>query len=238
MLELRELHKHYRSATEVIRAVDGVSLTVDRGEFLALYGPSGSGKTTLLLLVGAIMRPDRGQIFYEGRDITRQSEREATLYRRRDVGFVFQTFHLQPGLSAIGNAAVKLVADGVPPRQARRRTMPLLERLGLGERIDHPPARLSGGERQRVAIARALANDPRIVLADEPTGNLDSRRGRQVLGLLSEIAHERRIAVVLVTHDPEAADIADRALVLHDGRLSERTPGPLRAEPAADAEVP
>lgn len=238
MLELRDVYKHYRSESEIVRAVDGVSLAVGRGELVALYGPSGSGKTTLLMLAGAVMPPDRGVVLAGGRDVTALSRRETLLYRRREVGFIYQTFHLQPGLSAVDNAAVKLVADGMGPRQARVQVATLMERLGLLRRANHQPSRLSGGERQRVAIARALANDPRIVLADEPTGDLDSERGRQILMLLSEFAQEREMAVLLVTHDPEAARIADRAFALRDGRLHERVPASLEAGLAVDAGTP
>jgi ABC-type lipoprotein export system ATPase subunit len=232
VLELREVYKHYLSGEEIVRAVDGVSLTVSPGELVALYGPSGSGKTTLLLLAGGILPPDRGAILFAGREVARMSQRELTLYRRRELGFVFQYFHLQPGLSAIDNAAVKLVADGVGARRARVQVASLMERVGLASRAKHTPERLSAGECQRVALVRALANEPQLVLADEPTGNLDSERGGQVLALLSAICRERQIAVVLVTHDSQAAVVADRVLVLHDGRL--REPGPeFAGEPIA-----
>lgn len=237
VLELVDIYRHYRGESEVVRAVDGVSLTVAEGELVALFGPSGSGKSTLLMVAGAILAPDRGTVRARGRDITALSSREKLLYRRREVGFVYQMFHLQPALSAIDNAAVKLVADGAGPREARRRIAGLMERLGLGERASHVPSKLSGGERQRVAIARALANDPPIVLADEPTGNLDSRRGHELLCLLKDLTRERNLTVLLVTHDPEAARIADRSLVLRDGQLSEYVPESFGPRVAADAEV-
>jgi putative ABC transport system ATP-binding protein len=221
VLELRDVRRCYRSGPELIRAVDGVSLSVQAGELIALYGPSGSGKTTLLLLAAGIARPDEGAVFFCGRDLGSMSPREATVYRRRSLGFVFQSFHLQPGLTAIDNAAVKLVADGMSPRKARRSVYPLLEQVGLAERARHKPAALSGGERQRVAIARALANDPPLVFADEPTGNLDTARGAAVLELLASVCRSRGAAVLLVTHDPAAAGSADRVLALRDGRLFE-----------------
>jgi len=205
----------------MVRAVDGVSLTVSPGEFVALYGPSGSGKSTLLQLAAGLMAPDTGEVLFDGRDVSRLSTRDASLYRLRDVGFVFQSFHLIGGAPAVDNAAVKLLADGVSLAQARRQARPWLERVGLADREERPPERLSMGERQRVAIARALVNDPNLLLMDEPTGNLDSQRSREILGLLRNICHERNIPGVLVTHDPEALAFVDRVHTLRDGRLTD-----------------
>jgi putative ABC transport system ATP-binding protein len=225
MLDIRGLVKHYRvPGGEPVRAVDDVSLTVGRGELVALYGPSGSGKTTLLKLIAAVLAPDRGEIRVAGRDVAHLSERDAARYRLREVGFLLQTFHMIAGLSAIDNASLKLVGTGLRVREAQQRTAPLLERLGLEERADHPVGALSMGERQRVALAKALSTDPGLLLADEPTGNLDTRRGHEVLALLSELCRERGTAVLLVTHDPQAAAFADRALALQDGRLVEHMP--------------
>ena len=223
-LELASVVKHYPAAGEVVRAVDGVTLAVEPGEVLALYGPSGSGKTTLLLLAAGLLAPDAGTVRFAGHDVGALSTEEAALYQRRDVGFISQSFDLLPGVPALDNAAVKLLADRVPLADARREAMPWLERVGLGGRLRHLPDRLSGGERQRVAIARALANGPRLVLADEPTGNLDSRRGAEVLALLVRVSREQRAAVVIVTHDPRAAEVADRVLALRDGQLSAHAP--------------
>jgi putative ABC transport system ATP-binding protein len=225
MLDIRRLVKHYSvPGCEPVRAVDDVSLHVARGELVALYGPSGSGKTTLLKLIAAVMTPDSGEIFVAGNDISRLGDREAARYRLREVGFVLQTFHMIAGLSAIDNASLKLVGTGMRVREAYQRMTPLLERLGLDERADHRVGTLSMGERQRVAIAKALSTDPGLLLADEPTGNLDTRRGHEVLVLLRELCRERGTAVLLVTHDPQAAALADRALALRDGRLVEHTP--------------
>lgn len=220
-LELRAVVKHYFAGTEVVKAADGVSLTVEAGELVALYGPSGSGKTTLLLLIAGLLAPDGGQIFFNGRDISRMSEREGAAFRRNEVAFVFQSFHLIPGASALNNAAMKLPATGVSLHEARELVAPLLVRVGLEHRVDQPADRLSMGERQRVAIARALAGEPRLLLADEPTGNLDSRRTREILDLLREVCHERSIPALLVTHDAQAQRVADRVLTLRDGRLTE-----------------
>jgi putative ABC transport system ATP-binding protein len=221
MLELHEVVRHYRSAGEEVRAVDGVSLRVEPGEMVAIEGPSGSGKTTLLLLIAALLTPERGVVRYDGRDLAELSEREVSDYLLRDVGFIFQDFHLMPRVCALENASIKLLLGGLGLREAESRARTWLERVDLGDRLEHTPEELSGGERQRVAIARALAGEPRLILADEPTGNLDSARSREVVELLRLIAHERDAAVLLVTHDHEAARIANRALTLRDGRLSE-----------------
>jgi putative ABC transport system ATP-binding protein len=220
VLELRNVRKDYAGRNgETIRAVDGVSLTVASGQLVAVYGPSGSGKSTLLMLAAGIARPDAGAVLFQERDLAMLSRGEAARYRRAELGFVFQSFRLMPGMSAIDNAALKLVSAGVSRRMARRRVAPLLDRLGIAAHADRPAGVLSRGERQRIAIARALANDPRLLLADEPTGSLDTERGREVLELLLEVCRERSLAVVLVTHDPMGASFADRSFTLRDGRL-------------------
>jgi putative ABC transport system ATP-binding protein len=220
-LELREVVKHYRTESEVIQAVDGVSLSVDRGEVVAIYGPSGSGKTTLLMLAAAMLAPDAGNVTVDGRDLATLTDKEASSYRLEQLGFIFQSFHLVNSASARDNATTKLLLSGISPADARRRITPWLDRLGLGHRLRSPAGRLSAGERQRVAIARALSNDPSLLLADEPTGNLDAERGREVLTLLRELARQREMAVLLVTHDPDAINWVDRAFVLRDGRLGD-----------------
>ncbi len=219
VLELRDVVKRYASVEESIRAVDRVSLTVSEGEFVGLYGPSGSGKTTLLLIAAGLLAPDAGSVQFDGREVSLMSAAQSAAYRLRDVGFVFQTFHLVGGASALNNAAIKLLADGLSLREAQRQAQPWLERVGLGARAEHTPERLSMGERQRVAIARALVNQPRLLLTDEPTGNLDSRRSEEILGLLRDICHERQIPGLLVTHDPLAGRYVDRVHTLRDGRL-------------------
>jgi len=224
LLELRELTKHYPVGDgEPVRAVDGVTLHVGAGELLALYGPSGSGKTTLLMLVAALLQPDSGAVIVDGREISALSEDERARYRLHELGYVEQAFDLLPGGTVLENAAMKLWLTG-GARRAERTIEPLLVRLGLGERLHRRPEELSMGERQRVTIARALSTDPKLVLADEPTGSLDTRRGREVLGLLSEICRERGAAVLLVTHDPQATVFADRVLALRDGRLVDYEP--------------
>jgi putative ABC transport system ATP-binding protein len=220
-LEFRDVVKHYSSGIETVKAVDGVSMSVGPGEFVALYGPSGSGKTTLLLLAAALLSPESGSVSFDGRVLSELSEREAALYRRRDVGFVLQSFHLMPHTSALDNATIKLTGDGCTLREGRRRALPWLERVGLGARVAHTPEQLSMGERQRIAIARALANDPRLLLADEPTGNLDSKRGAEILELMRDICHERGIPGLVVTHDRDAVAIVDRVHTLRDGHVAD-----------------
>jgi putative ABC transport system ATP-binding protein len=219
VLELEQVVKHFRGAGEEVHAVDGVSLTVSPGEMLALHGPSGSGKTTLLKLAATLLAPERGTIRFNGADLSSFSENDASDYLLRDVGFVYQSFRLMPRVSALENASIKLLLGGVGRRNAQAQALAWLERLGLADRTERTPEQLSGGERQRVAIARALSGDPPLILADEPTGNLDSARSREIVALLGKIAHERGAGVLLVTHDTEAARLADRSLTLRDGEL-------------------
>jgi putative ABC transport system ATP-binding protein len=223
-LELERVVKHYRGAGEEVRAVDGVSLAIEPGEMVALHGPSGSGKTTLLLLIARLLRPDGGTIRFAGRELASLSEGQACDYLLRDVGFVYQSPQLMARVSALENASVKLLLAGVGGRAARARAGGWLERVGLGDSLARTPEQLSGGERQRVAIARALAGEPRLILADEPTGNLDSARSAEIVRLLRSVAHERGAAVLLVTHDLEAASAAERRCTLRDGVLTEVRP--------------
>jgi putative ABC transport system ATP-binding protein len=222
MLELEGVVKHYRAADEEeVRAVDGVSLQVRKGEMVALQGPSGSGKTTLLLLIAGLVAADAGAIRFAGHEIAAMSEDEASEYLMREVGFIYQSVQLMPRTSVLENASLKLILGGMGMRDAKTQTLPWLERLGLTDRLGHTPEQLSGGERQRVSIARALAGNPRLILADEPTGNLDSARSVKIVELLHGIAGERGSSVVLVTHDTEAAQLADRRYRMRDGRLSD-----------------
>ncbi|MFZ1925536.1 MAG: ABC transporter ATP-binding protein [Solirubrobacteraceae bacterium] len=235
MLELEGVVKHYHGASEEVRAVDGVNLTVSRGEMVALYGPSGSGKTTLLLLIAGLLKPEEGVIRYAGRDLASLTDDQTSEHLLRDVGFIFQGFHLMPRVSAIENAARKLLLQDIGMSIARARAIPWLERVGLGGRLQHTPEKLSGGERQRVAIARALTCEPGLILADEPTGNLDSNRSREIIELLSSIAHERDAIILLVTHDQEAAAVADRRYTLRDGKLDEDEESTARSSLSASA---
>jgi putative ABC transport system ATP-binding protein len=221
LLELDGVVKRYHSGGEEVRAVNGVSLTVQAGEMVALQGPSGSGKTTLLKLAAMLLRPEGGTIRFRGTDVSTFTDDQSSDYLLRDVGLVHQGFHLLPRVSAVENASIKLLLAGVPRREAHRQASGWLERVGLAGRVKRTPEQLSGGERQRVAIARALVGNPRLILADEPTGNLDSARSREIVALLAEIAYERGAGVLLVTHDAEAARLADRGFTLRDGELHE-----------------
>jgi putative ABC transport system ATP-binding protein len=234
MLELHELVKHYPAVGgEIVRAVDGVSLRVGEGEMVALYGPSGSGKTTLLLMVATLLEPTSGTVRIAGREIGSMSATEASSFRLSELGFIRQNFDLMPGVTALDNAVLKLLKT-MRWRDAQREITPLLERLGLGARLKHRAEMLSMGERQRVMIARALSTGPRLLLADEPTGSLDTQRGREVLELLRELCRERGVAIVLVSHDPMAARYADRAYALRDGRLSDYEPDGGYTPPSAE----
>lgn len=230
-LEFRDLVKHYRTGGETIHAVDGVSLTVAPGELVALFGPSGSGKSTLLMLAAAVLRPDSGAVYVGDREISTLTAREAADYRMYELGFVRQSIDLLNGATALDNAAIKLVGAGLSMRKARKRVAPLLEELGLGDRLGHRPSQLSMGERQRIMIARALSAAPRVVLADEPTGSLDTARTHEVLELLRATTKQRQISTLLVTHDPQAAEYADHVLTLEDGTLRDAAPPPLSPKP-------
>jgi putative ABC transport system ATP-binding protein len=236
MLELRQLVKHFRVGDgEPIRAVDGVHTTILPGELVALYGPSGSGKTTLLMLIAALLAPDSGAVLFEGRDLATLSERDSAHYRLHQLGIVGGPSDLLPGAHAIENASLKLWLTHA--REAERRIEPLLERLGLAERMHHRTDQLSMGERQRVLIAQALSTEPQLLLADEPTGNLDTHRSREVLQMLSELCRERRTSVILATHDPQAAAFADRVHELRDGRLHDHShPQPTPSAPVCAME--
>ena len=212
------LHKHYGKAEGLVRAVDDVNLEIARGEALAVMGPSGCGKSTLLHLLGGLDRPSGGEVWLAGKRVDGLSERGLAGLRRREIGFIFQSFHLMDELTAIENVELPALLAGRSPRQARRRALDLLEQVGLADRGRHLPFALSGGQRQRVAIARALANEPLVVLADEPTGNLDSAATLEVLRLLDRL-HTAGLTLVIVTHDQRVAATADRLVSMRDGAL-------------------
>ncbi|MBZ5556788.1 MAG: ABC transporter ATP-binding protein [Acidobacteriia bacterium] len=221
MIELRDVSKTVVSGTEPLTILHPLTLTIPRGQFTAIVGPSGSGKSTLLGLIAGLDSPSSGSVLIDGVDITRLDEDALAKLRGEKIGFVFQFFHLIPSLTAYENVAVPMEIAGAS--DARARAEALLEEVGLTGRAHHYPSQLSGGEQQRVALARALANDPPLVLADEPTGNLDSTNGRHIMELLRNIHDTRRTTVVLVTHDAELAARADARLVLRDGRVVERS---------------
>ncbi len=222
VIEARGLVRRYPAEGSPIRAVDGVDLTVEAGETVSVMGPSGCGKSTLLHLLGGLERPDAGELYLGGQRVDGLSETQWAVLRRGSVGFVFQAFHLVDELTAVENVELPVLLLGGSRRDARRRAMELLERLGVAERAGHLPDRLSGGERQRVAVARALINQPLVVLADEPTGNLDSRATGEILRLFAEL-REARQALLIVTHDARVASTAHRLLTMRDGAIVAQT---------------
>ncbi|MGQ9625628.1 MAG: ABC transporter ATP-binding protein [Anaerolineae bacterium] len=234
ILKAEDLRKQYKMGEVLVEALAGLDLSVEQGEFLAVMGPSGSGKSTLLHLLGGLDMPSSGQVVLAGQRLSKLSDKEATLLRRRKVGFIFQFYNLLPTLTTEENIALPLIIDGKRLEDYQGRIEHILELVGLKERRKHKPDQLSGGEQQRVAIARALVTEPDIVLADEPTGNLDSRTGEEILALLRRSCDELGATIIMVTHDARAASYADRVIFLKDGRIvkelrlkGDRDPGPI-----------
>lgn len=221
VLEVREVVKSYRLGKRAVQALRGVNLRVRQGERVVIMGPSGSGKSTLLHLLGGLDTPTQGEVILEGRPVTEMSDTELTLFRRRRLGFVFQFFNLLPTLTAEENVALPLLLDGASFKAVQTKVDDLLEKVGLTERKRHRPDELSGGEMQRVAIARAFVNDPAVVLADEPTGNLDTKTGREVLDLFEGMARDANKAIVLVTHDPKIESFGERIVRMEDGLIAQ-----------------
>jgi len=220
LYELDGVAKFFQRGPTTVRALDSVDLEIEAGEFVTLEGPSGSGKTTLLQLLGALDRPSAGHVLFEGNDLAKLPDHELAELRLRSFGFVFQQFNLIPTLTAVENVEVKLAPTGVRNPDLRNRALALLDEVGLAERAIHLPAHLSGGEQQRVAIARALSVDPRVVLADEPTGNLDSTTGGEIIDLLANMAVVHGATVIVATHDVGLAERAPRRIPMRDGRVS------------------
>lgn len=218
-VRVTDVTKHYRLEEETIRAVDGVSMSASAAEFVAVMGPSGSGKTTLLHLIGGLDLPDRGRIEVDGKAINELSDAERTIFRRRKVGIVFQSFNLFPNLTALENVMLPYLVDGKASAATRDRAVEMLTRVRLENRLKHRPALMSGGEQQRVAIARALMLDPVLLLADEPTGNLDPKSSREVWGLMRNLCRELSTTVIMVTHEALAASQADRVLIIRSGKI-------------------
>lgn len=222
-IEIRQLHKAYGEDGGTRTVLDGVSVDIHAGEFFVLLGASGSGKSTLLNLISGVDKPDSGRVSIGGTEVTALGEREQTLFRREHVGIVFQFFNLIPTLTALENVTLPLELGGATRGEAERQGRALLERVGLGDRAGDFPDKLSGGEQQRVAIARALAGEPLVVLADEPTGNLDEKTGETVLALLLELTREAGKTLVMATHDPAILPLADRVFSIHEGKLAPAT---------------
>jgi putative ABC transport system ATP-binding protein len=220
VIELVGIHKHYVMGDQEVRALDGVDLFIDRNEYVALIGPSGSGKSTLMNLLGCLDTPSAGHYLLNGRDTATLDDNELAHVRNREVGFVFQSFHLLPRMSVLDNVMQPLVYRGLPRAERRRRAVESLERVGLGNRLDHRPNQLSGGQRQRVAVARALVGEPSLLLADEPTGNLDSRTSAEIMALFDAL-HAQGQTVVVVTHEPDIAAHCHRTVRIGDGRIVE-----------------
>ncbi len=221
LVELRNVSKIYQLGGEEIRALDDVSFDIDEGEFISIIGPSGSGKSTLMHILGCLDSPSRGTIQLDGMMIQDASARELAAIRNRKIGFVFQFFNLLPKLNVVQNVELPMIYSGVSAGERRRRAMAALESVDLANRSRHRPSQLSGGQQQRVAVARALVNNPRIIFADEPTGNLDSHTGEAILGLFRRLSVEGR-TIVLVTHDPEIAAVTPRRIEIRDGRIAEK----------------
>jgi ABC-type lipoprotein export system ATPase subunit len=224
LIELRDITKTYDLGEVKVRALRGTSLNIEQGEYVALMGASGSGKSTLMNTLGCLDRPTSGSYRLSGQEVVTMNRDERARLRNQQIGFVFQSFNLLPRTSALENAALPLLySKHMSARQRKNRAIEMLQRVGLGDRMAHHPGQLSGGQQQRVAIARALVNKPSILLADEPTGNLDSRTSRDVMQLFQELNQEDAITLIMVTHDPEVAEYARRTIVLRDGRIVEDT---------------
>ena len=218
MIQLRDIYKIYKNGSQEIRALDGVSLEIREGEFVAIMGPSGSGKSTMMNIIGCLDRPTTGDYLLDGTPITGYDEEALARVRNRKLGFVFQSFNLLPRTTALAQVELPLIYAGVKPAERQRRAAAALERVGLGQRADHKPNELSGGQQQRVSIARALVNEPRLLLADEPTGALDSRTTVEIMELFLDLA-AAGMTVVMVTHEPDVAAYAERLVRFRDGRI-------------------
>lgn len=221
MIQVKDAIKSYEMGSSVIHALDGINFSVSKGEFVSLVGPSGSGKSTLMNVIGALDSLDSGHIVIDGKNISKYSDSEKATYRREMVGFVFQTFNLQRHMTALENVELPLIFAGVSSKSRRARALTALDRVGLVHRVGHRPTELSGGEQQRVAIARAVVNLPQILIADEPTGNLDSHSGESVMKLLRELNNDEGVTVVIVTHDIDHAQYADKVFHMLDGKITD-----------------
>ncbi|MFH1220605.1 MAG: ABC transporter ATP-binding protein [Candidatus Eisenbacteria bacterium] len=227
MISMKGISKNYEMGDAMVHALRGLDLEVEKGEFMSIVGPSGSGKSTLMNLIGCLDRPSEGEYYLDGEKVSELNDDELAHIRNKKIGFVFQTFNLLPRTNCLHNVELPLLYSNVPRKEREKRALDMLTRVGLGERVHHNPNELSGGERQRVAIARALVNDPAIVLADEPTGNLDSRTGTEIMALFTQLNKEGK-TIVLVTHERYIADYSNRIITLRDGKVVIEDVGILR----------
>jgi putative ABC transport system ATP-binding protein len=230
VIDIENITKHYVMGEETVHALRGVSLQIRRNEYLAIMGPSGSGKSTLMNMLGCLDTPSSGRYDFNGKDVSAMDDDELATIRNREIGFVFQTFNLLPRSTSLRNVELPLIYAGIDPETREQRAAQALREVGLGERMHHKPNELSGGQRQRVAIARALVNDPSIILADEPTGNLDSRTGEEIMALLENL-YQRGNTIILVTHEPDIAAHARRTVFLRDGLIESDTTNSAAAPP-------
>lgn len=219
IIELKNVSQHYKMGKSIVKALDNVDLDIVSGELTALIGPSGSGKSTLLNVTGGLVKPTKGDVEIKDNDITNYSENDMCLFRRDNIGFIFQSFNLNPTLSALENVMMPLIYARVKQDKRKNMATNALKLVGLDDRKDHKPGELSGGQQQRVSIARALVNNPEIVLCDEPTGNLDSETGREILSLITKMNKESKVTFIIVTHDINVANICDRIITLKDGKI-------------------
>ena len=220
MIEFQKVDRHYKLGGQAIRALDNVSLKIDEGDFASIMGPSGSGKSTFLNLIGGLDRPNKGIVLVDGVDLNKLSDKKLAKYRNKTVGFVFQSFNLQPIYSALENVMLPLYFAKLKGKEKKKRAAAALKSVGLEKRMENRPSQLSGGEQQRVAIARALVTEPKILLADEPTGNVDSKIGKGIMGLLQKLNKEKKITIVMVTHDAEMAKYSDYSIKIKDGKIT------------------
>ena len=219
VVDVQDVHREFRIGGEIVRALQGVALTVARGEYVSIMGPSGSGKTTLFNMIGGLDTPTRGKVFVLGQEISALKSHLAARLRCREVGYIFQTYNLIPVLTALDNVALSGLLRGLPQSQARERAAAQLKRVGLGERLNHRPDELSGGQQQRVAIARAFVNEPSIILADEPTGNLDLKTGEEIIAQLAALSRQDHVTIISATHDHKMLSVSDRVVWVVGGRI-------------------
>lgn len=217
MIRLTDVHKDYQMGQNVVKALNGISLSIQRREFVSIMGPSGSGKSTLMNIIGALDRPSRGSYCLDDEDVSQLSDNDLAAIRNRKIGFIFQTFNLLSRKNALQNVELPLIYSGLSPKRRREKARETLDIVGLAERMDHKPNELSGGQRQRVAIARALVTSPGIVFADEPTGNLDTQTGKEIMTILNNLNRQKGVTILLVTHEADIASYADRIITIRDG---------------------